>query len=84
MYLGHAGAFKIPKVVVEAGFNFDQVWKRANNCILSKEASDLLLLLVHNKLLVRERLFRVGVMIHIVSIVMVLKLRIYSCFDFLC
>ena len=38
LYLGHAAAFKIPKVVVEAGFNFDQVWKRANNCILSKEA----------------------------------------------
>ena len=52
--------FPVPKVETEAGIPFKDVWRRLANPVLSAEAKDVLFLLLHNKLPVRERLFRIG------------------------
>ena len=60
IYLEHSQQFPMPKVEVEAGVSFKAVWQRLSSPVLSSSARDILYLLVHNKLPVRERIFRIG------------------------
>ena len=60
IYLNHAEAFPVPKVELEAGVSFKCVWQRLSSPVLTAEAKDVLFLLVHNKLPVKERMFRIG------------------------
>ena len=54
--------FPLPKVVREAlpGQNYKPVWERLYSPYLNAESKELLFLLIHNKLPVPERLFRIG------------------------
>ena len=63
IYREHAKSFQVPKVVRESGFDYEGVWKRLLMPVLSAGAKDILFLLVHNKLPVRERLFRIGLQV---------------------
>ena len=58
--MDHAKGFPVPKVEVVAGVAYKTVWKRLSSSVLSAEARDVLFLLVHNKLPVKERMFRIG------------------------
>ena len=49
------------KVERDAGVSFDRVWQLISSPVLTSGVQDLSYLLVHNKLPVPERLFRVGV-----------------------
>ena len=48
------------KVEQDAGISYDNVWKRIHMPILDSASRDICYLLVHNKLPVKERLFRVN------------------------
>ena len=48
-----------PKVEIEAGSSLEKVWQYISQPILSPSTADISFLLVHNKLPVSERLFRV-------------------------
>jgi len=52
-----------PRIEIEAGISFKNVWQNISQPVLSSSAADISFLLVHNKLPVGERLFRVGVKI---------------------
>ena len=60
IYREYAKHFPVPKVEIEAGVSFKTVWRRLASPVLSVVARDVLFLLLHNKLPVRERLFRIG------------------------
>ena len=60
IYANLAKVFPVPKVEVEAGVAYKDVWRRLSSEVLSAVAKDTLFLLVHNKLPVKERLFRIG------------------------
>ena len=60
LYKKHVDKFKIVRVEQLASFSFNFVWGRVNNIILERRVSDLLFLIIHNKLAVKERFFRVG------------------------
>ena len=60
IYKEKSKSFPVPKVEQEAGISFRGVWKLINSPVLKSSAQDLSYLLVHNKLPVVERLFRVG------------------------
>ena len=51
----------MPKVEAESGVSYKQVWRRLWNPCLTSSAREVLFLLVHNKLPVRERFFRIKV-----------------------
>ena len=53
-------SFPLPKIVREAAVDYGPVWKRLHGPVVHAGARDLLFLLVHNKLPVPERLFRIG------------------------
>ena len=59
IYLGFAKDFPIPKVEVESGVSLKQAWRRLGNPVLTSVSREILFLLLHNKLPVRERLFRI-------------------------
>ena len=61
IYLGYSDEFPVPKVEAEAGISYKKVWRRLCNPYLTSPAREILFLLVHNKLPVRERLFRINV-----------------------
>ena len=61
IYMGYSEDFPLPKVEAEAGISYKQVWKRLWNTCLTSSVREVLFLLVHNKLPVRERLFRIKV-----------------------
>ena len=48
------------KAEEDAGVSLKVVWKRLSSPVLSGSARDVLFLLIHNKLPVRERMFRIG------------------------
>ena len=60
IYLEHAEAFPVPKVEIEAGVSYKAVWQRLSSPVLTAPARDVLFLLLHNKLPVKERMFRIG------------------------
>jgi hypothetical protein len=53
--------FDTPKVVREAVVDYKLVWKRLQSGSVNPDGKDVLFLLIHNKLPVPERLFRIGV-----------------------
>ena len=54
-------SFKTPKVVSESLLDYKLVWRRLHSTIVNHGACDVMFLLIHNKLPVPERLFRIGV-----------------------
>ena len=60
IYKDHSKKFSVPRVEAEAGIDYKDVWRRLSSPVLTAVAKDVLYLLVHNKLPVRERLFRIG------------------------
>ena len=60
LYLDHAKCFPVVKAELDAGVSFRVVWRRLSSPVLSSAVRDVLFLLIHNKLPVRERLFRIG------------------------
>ena len=60
IYMEYAKEFPVPKVETEAGVTYREVWRRLACPVLTSVAKDVLFLLLHNKLPVRERLFRIG------------------------
>ena len=60
IYSEHSKSFPVTKVEREAVQDYKKTWSRLGSPVLSAEARDSLFLLIHNKLPVRERLFRIG------------------------
>ena len=60
MIYGDLSTFPSPKVVRESQLDYKPVWKRLFGHVLDARAKDTLYLLVHNKLPIPERLFRIG------------------------
>ena len=58
----HLANFPQPKVVREAvsGVDYQRVWKWLHLPVLNSEEIQIMYLLIHNKLPVKERMFRVG------------------------
>ena len=52
-------SFPVPKIVA-AAVDYEPVWKRLHSQVVGPEVRDILFLLIHNKLPVPERLFRIG------------------------
>ena len=53
-------SFPAPKIVIESNMSYALTWRRLHDSCLTKDETDCLFLLIHNKLTVPERLFRVG------------------------
>ena len=49
-----------PKVVMEGNRDYSIAWRRLHSHVVDYKAKDVLFLLLHNKLPVKERLFRIG------------------------
>ena len=60
VYLKKIELFPTPKVEIKAGISYSNVWRLVNLPVLSSSTRDILYLLIHNKLPIRERMFRVG------------------------
>ena len=60
MIYGALSSFPSPKIVRESLLDYSSVWKRLFGHVLDARARDTLFLLIHNKLPVTERLFRIG------------------------
>ena len=61
LYKVKQGNFNRTKVEVDAGKSYARVWTMLSSPVLSSPMKDIVYLLVHNKLPVRERLFRIGI-----------------------
>ena len=59
VYNEMTSTFPPPKVVMESGRDYGKVWDRLNSSVVEFRARDVMFLLLHNKLPVRERLFRI-------------------------
>ena len=59
IYLGFSGGFPVPKVEVEAGMSYALVWRSLSSPCLTSVSKEIYFLLIHNKLPVKERLFRI-------------------------
>ena len=59
IYMGFSQHFVVPKVEVESGISFKPVWRRLTSPSLTSVCKEILFLLIHNKLPVKERLFRI-------------------------
>ena len=53
-------SFPPPKVVMESNRDYSTSWRRLHSPVVDCKARDVLFLLLHNKLPVKERLFRIG------------------------
>ena len=60
VYAEMTSSFPPPKVVMESSLNYSTAWKRLHSSVVDDKARDVLFLLLHNKLPVKERLFRIG------------------------
>ena len=60
MIYSDLASFPSPKIVRESQLDYEPVWKRLYGNVVDGNARDTLFLLVHNKLPVPERLFRIG------------------------
>ena len=54
-------SFPTPKVELGAAHEYKLSWRRLHSSTADSEAKEVLFLLIHNKLLVPERLFRIGI-----------------------
>ena len=54
--------FPVPKIVLEApGTDFTPVWRSLHSSFVDRDEANIMFLLIHNKLPVNERLFRIGI-----------------------
>ena len=60
VYAEMTSSFPPPKVVMESNRDYSTAWKRLHSPLVEGKARDVLYLLLHNKLPVKERLFRIG------------------------
>ena len=60
VYAEMTSSFPPPKVVMQSSREYSTAWKRLHSPIVDSKARDVLFLLLHNKLPVKERLFRIG------------------------
>ena len=60
LYKDKASSFPIPKIELDIGYSYRNAWFFLNLPVFSSSDRDILYLVVHNKLPVRERLFRIG------------------------
>ena len=60
VYAEMTSSFPPPKVVMESTRDYSTAWRRLHSPVVDCKAKDLLFLLLHNKLPVKERLFRIG------------------------
>ena len=60
VYAEMTSSFPPPKVVLESNRDYSVAWKRLHSPFVDGKARDVLFLLLHNKLPVKERLFRIG------------------------
>ena len=60
VYAEMTSSFPTPKVVMGSNKDYSSAWKRLHSPVVDDKARDVLFLLLHNKLPVRERLFRIG------------------------
>ena len=61
VYQHHVSLLEAPKVELEHGSSMSRAWKRLFLPSLSAESQEILYLMLHNKLPVKERLHRIGV-----------------------
>ena len=54
-------SFPTPKIELDAICDYKESWRRLQSFVIDSEARDIMFLLIHNKLPVPERLFRIGV-----------------------
>ena len=59
VYAEMTSSFPPPKVVMESGRDYGKVWSRLNSSVVEFRARDVMFMLLHNKLPVQERLFRI-------------------------
>ena len=60
VYTEMTSSFPPPKVVFESNRDYSVAWRRLHSPVVDSKAKDVLFLLLHNKLPVKERLFRIG------------------------
>ena len=60
LYRHHERSFPVPKIEIESVISYTNIWRRLNFTCVSSDNRDLLYLLIHNKLPVTERLFRIN------------------------
>ena len=60
VYAEMTSSFPPPRVVRESNRDYRKAWKRLHSPVVDGRARDVLFLLLHNKLPVKERLFRIG------------------------
>ena len=60
IYMHHLRSLAVAKVEQEAGRSYKTAWERAASPVLTACARDVLYLLIHNKLPLREKMFRIG------------------------
>ena len=61
IYNSYTVEFPVPKVERDAGVTLSHIWKKLLSPSLQSESKEVLYLSIHNKLPVRERLFRIGI-----------------------
>merc|ERR1711872_263943 len=61
VYAEMTTSFPPPKVVMESSLDYSLTWSRLHNAVVDAGARDGMYLLIHNKLPVPERLFRIRV-----------------------
>ena len=59
LYAEMTTSFPPPKVVMESSLDYSLTWSRLHNSVVNAKARDVMYLLIHNKLPVPERLFRI-------------------------
>ena len=59
VYAEMTSSFPPPKVVMESALDYSLTWSRLHNSVVDAKARDVMYLLIHNKLPVPERLFRI-------------------------
>ena len=59
VYAEMTTSFPPPKVVMESSLDYSLTWSRLHNAVVDAGARDVMYLLIHNKLPVQERLFRI-------------------------
>ena len=60
VYAELTSSFPPPKVVMNSSRDYRTAWRRLHNSVVDCKARDILFLLLHDKLPVKERLFRIG------------------------
>ena len=61
VYAEMTSSFPPPKVVMDSDRDYGTAWRRLHSPVVDDKARDVLFLLLHNKLPVKERLFRIGI-----------------------